>query len=78
MSLGGAKKSELWSPDIKNAFRQADGLNCEAFFRTPLEWEPDKLERIWRLRTRAYGLDDAPKALNKTANPSRPEILRIP
>ena len=39
-SLRTAKKWNLWSLDIKNAFLQAGGFTRDVFLQAPVAWEP--------------------------------------
>ena len=61
-SLGALKKWRLWSLDIKNAYFQSDPFHREVYLHAPPEWCPMNPNRVWKLNTPAYGLNDAPVA----------------
>ena len=50
----------LWSLAIKNALPNAGGLQREVFSRLPVDWDPSRANRIWKLINPEYGLNDAP------------------
>ena len=52
--------------DIKNALLQADPFPREVYLRAPRDWCPRNANRVWRLNTPAYGLNDAPVEFHKT------------
>ena len=56
------RKWELWNLEIKNAFLQADPFHREVYLYAPPEWCPKNPNRVWKLNTPAYGLNDAPVA----------------
>ena len=64
--LSSLKKWKLWSPDIKNAFPDADGFTRDVFLHAPPEWEPSKACRFWKINAPAYGLNDAPVAFRQS------------
>ena len=53
------KKWPLWSLEIQNAFRQADGFDREVYLRAPCESNSKDTRRVRELRAPAYGLNDA-------------------
>ena len=45
-----------------NAFRQAEGFDCEVYLRAPCEWKSKDTRGVGRLRAPAHGPNDAPVA----------------
>ena len=66
ISLSALKKWKLWSPDIKNAFLQADPFPREVNLHAALEWCPKNPNRVWKLNDPAFGLNDALVEFPKT------------
>ena len=64
-SLCAIKKWMLWSLDVKNAFLRADGFTRDALLQAPIECEPLRCALIWKLKTPAFRLDDAPLACHR-------------
>ena len=63
VSLSAMRNWKLRSLDIKNALLQADGFGRDAFLHAPMEWDPTCPNRVWQLKARAYGSNDAPAAI---------------
>ena len=67
ISPGAIKKWGIWRLDIKNALRQADGLDWDTCFRALPEWDSSDARRTRKLHAPAYGLSDAPAAFRRSS-----------
>lgn len=48
----------FYSVDIKSAFSQGTGIDCDVYLKLPKEAATAKL---WKLKTEVYGLCDGPR-----------------